>query len=102
MIKRFGEFYDLKKLLNPLGGSFLSRKNICIFTSHMNEPRGEIFRQFSKHFVVDGYGPFFNKKIKNHNISPFIQARERLEIDAIMSQSSRDLTKSRDHKKVIR
>lgn len=73
MIKRFGEFYDLKKLLNPLGGSFLSRKNICIFTSHMNEPRGEIFRQFSKHFVVDGYGPFFNKKIKNHNLSSFLK-----------------------------
>lgn len=70
-IKRFGEFYDLKKLLSPLGNFFLNRMNMCIFTSHMNEPRGEILRQFSKHFVVDGYGPFFDKNIKNHNLSYF-------------------------------
>jgi len=73
MIKRFGEFYNLKKLLNPLGDTFLGRKNMCIFSSHMNEPRGEIFREFSKHFVVDGYGSFFNKKVKNHNLSGFLK-----------------------------
>ena len=71
MINRFGSFYNIDDLLKPLGPSFLDKKNFCIFTSHMNEPRKTIYEVFSKHFQVDGYGPYFNKKIKNHNESNF-------------------------------
>jgi len=73
LIQRYGEYYDVKKLLAPLGSQFLKRKNFCIITSHLKEPRRTIYQTFSNHFKVDGYGSFFNKKIKNHNASKFFK-----------------------------
>lgn len=69
---RFGEYYNQKYLLEPLSDSFMKKKrDICLFTSHMNEPRRSLFSLFSKYFKVDGYGPYFERKIKNHNMSNF-------------------------------
>ena len=52
--------------MNPLGNEFLKR-NMCLFTSHLDEPSGSIFQYLSKYFIVDGYWSYFNPKIKNHN-----------------------------------
>lgn len=70
-ISRFGSYYNLADLIQPQGDNFLNKKDICIFTSHMNEPRKTIYEEFSKNFVIGGFGPYFDKKIKNHNSSHF-------------------------------
>jgi hypothetical protein len=70
-IIRFGNFYNLKELLEPQGDFFLKKKNMCIFTTLLNEPRKSIYEIFSKNFIVDGYGKYFDKSIKNHNESNF-------------------------------
>jgi hypothetical protein len=67
-IKRFDNYYNIKDLILPQGESFLKKeKKICIFTSHLEEPRKTMYSNFSKDFIVDGYGPYFNKKIIHHN-----------------------------------
>lgn len=70
-ISRFGSFYSSEDLMRPQGEHFLNKKNVCIFTSHMDQPRKTIYEEFSKNFIVDGYGPYFNKNIKGHNSSQF-------------------------------
>jgi hypothetical protein len=70
--QRFGSYWNLDDLIKPLGDDFLKRKKeFCIFTSHLVEPRRSIYLKFSKNFKVDGYGPYFNKSIENHNSSDF-------------------------------
>lgn len=71
---RYGEFYNLKRLQEPQGTDFLKKpRKICLFSSHMNEPRSSMYKAFKNHFSVDGFGPYFNKKIKNHNESSFLK-----------------------------
>jgi len=70
--KRFGSFYNIKDLMKPQGNEFLTKeRKICLITSHLNEPRRSMYESLSKKFVVDGYGPYFDKKISNHNFSNF-------------------------------
>ena len=70
--QRYGSYYNLNKLMNPQEKAFINKnKKFCIFTSHMIEPRKSIYTKFSHHFEVDGYGPYFDSKIKNHNSSYF-------------------------------
>ena len=69
--KRFHNFYNIKDLMLPQGESFLKKeRKICLLSSHLNEPRKSMYFNFSKHFTVDGYGPYFNKNIKDHNSNP--------------------------------
>jgi len=71
---RFGSFHKIQDLLKPLGGEFLSRKKkMCLVASHMLEPRESIYNYLSKYFIVDGYGPYFDKEIKSHNKSNFFK-----------------------------
>ena len=70
--KRFGTFWKLDELLRPQGANFINKKNICLITSHMTEPKLSIYLKFKEYFQVDGYGSYFNKKIKNHNSSSFL------------------------------
>tara|TARA_A100001015_G_C14972949_1_gene705936 strand:+ start:589 stop:1554 length:966 start_codon:yes stop_codon:yes gene_type:complete len=70
-VKRFGFLHDLNTLMRPQGEDFLKKKNMCIFTSHMEEPRLSIYESFLSDFVLDGYGPYFDKKLNNHNSSNF-------------------------------
>ena len=71
-IKRFNSFYNIQDLMSPQGDLFLKKeRKICLLSSHLNEPRGNMLFHFSKNFIVDGYGPFFDKNIKNHNSSAF-------------------------------
>jgi hypothetical protein len=69
--KRFGFFYDIESLLKNKGDDFLKKKNICFFTTVLKEPRRSFYKSFSKQFRVDGFGPYFDKKLKNHNESKF-------------------------------
>ena len=72
--QRFGYFHKIEDLLKPLGDEFLKRKkDLCFITSHFLEPRGSIYKHLSKYFTIDGYGPYFNKEIKDHNKSPFLK-----------------------------
>lgn len=69
--QRFDSYYDVEKLTNPQGVSFLRKqKKMCIISSHLDEPRKSIYESFSKKFIVDGYGPCFNSKIKDHFSNP--------------------------------
>jgi hypothetical protein len=70
-IRRFDNFYNIKELMSPQGDLFLKKeRKICLLSSHLNEPRKSMYFNFSKNFTVDGYGPYFNKNIKNHNFNP--------------------------------
>jgi len=70
-VLRFGSFYNLAELTKPQGDYFLKKKNICMFTTLLDEPRKTIYEQFSRHFILDGYGKYFNTNIKSHNHSNF-------------------------------
>jgi hypothetical protein len=69
--RRFGSFYKIEDLMIPQGEEFLKKKNICFFTTHLNEPRKSFYLNFSKNFRVDGYGKYFDKSIKDHNSSHY-------------------------------
>ena len=69
---RFGSFYRIEDLMKPMGSEFLKKeKKVCFFTSHLTQPRKSMYEQFSTFLNVDGFGPYFDKKIKNHNLSKF-------------------------------
>jgi hypothetical protein len=70
-IKRFDNFYNIKELIKEQGNDFLKKKNICIFTSHMKEPRKSMINFFSENFLVDVHGGSTDKKIIGHNQSSF-------------------------------
>ena len=71
---RFGKLYDLNELMRPQNDYFLKKdKKICFFTSHLNEPRRSIYNMLNKNFAIDGFGPYFNKEISNHNSSQFFK-----------------------------
>jgi hypothetical protein len=71
-MKRFDNFYNIKELMSPQGDFFMGKKReICLFSSHLNEPRKSMYLSLLKNFKVDGYGPHFNNKIKDHNSSSF-------------------------------
>lgn len=72
---RFGSFYNLSDLLKPQGNNFLNKKDVCIFTTHMQEPRGTIYNEFSKEFKVDGYGRYFDSTLIGHNDSDFTKKK---------------------------
>tara|TARA_Y100000591_G_C21720162_1_gene638290 strand:+ start:36 stop:1007 length:972 start_codon:yes stop_codon:yes gene_type:complete len=69
---RFGNHYNLFEMMKPQGELFLSkRKNICCFFTHVSEPRKSMIRVIENYFKIDGYGKYFDSKIKNHNSSNF-------------------------------
>ena len=69
--KRYGGYYNIDELIKPNKISFMNKKReMCMITSHLNEPRNSIFKKFSQRFKVDGYGSYFNKNIKDHYSDP--------------------------------
>jgi hypothetical protein len=70
--KRFGFFWNMEDMLKPQDSFFLKKKRkFCIFAGHLNEPRRSMYLEIKKYFEIDGYGPYFDKNIKNHNSSNF-------------------------------
>jgi hypothetical protein len=69
-VKRFDDFYNIKDMTSPQGNVFLNKeRKVCLITSHLDEPRKSMHSSISKNFTIDGYGPYFDKQIKNHNDS---------------------------------
>ena len=65
-VKRFGKIIKIEDLLKPQGVNFLKKnKKICLFTSNFDEPRRTFYNELSKNFIVDGYGPYFNKNLRS-------------------------------------
>ena len=61
-VKRFDNYYNINKLMAPLGDNFMKKpRKICIFSSHLKEPRKSMYYFFSKYFSVEVYGPYFYK-----------------------------------------
>jgi hypothetical protein len=71
-VKRFDNFYNINKLIMPQGDKFMKKpRKIGFFSSHLNEPKRNIYYFLSKYFSIDGYGPYFDKQIKDHNSSNY-------------------------------
>jgi len=71
---RFGGLLSLKQMGTPLGTNFMSRpRRAALITSHFFEPRKTLFEAVSKCITVEGFGPHFNKAIRNHNQSNFLK-----------------------------
>jgi len=67
---RFGRLINQEELLRPLDTSHRKRElRAAFFTSHLNEPRREIYYLLNKLIPIDGYGAFFNDRIKSHSDS---------------------------------
>jgi len=67
---RFGRLINQEELLKPIDFSCGNREfKAAFFTSHLNEPRKELYSITKKYIEVDGYGAVFNKNIKSHSES---------------------------------
>jgi hypothetical protein len=47
------------------------QKKLAIFSTHMNGIRKSVYDNLRKKFIIEGYGPFFDKSIEHHSKSPF-------------------------------
>jgi hypothetical protein len=67
---RIRNLIDIETLMNPLGeGVFQRARKAAFFSTHMLDPRQTIFAELSTVIEIDGYGPHFDKGIKDHNRS---------------------------------
>lgn len=67
---RFGGLLSIDELMKPIGENVMRRNNkAAFFTSHLRQPRKSVFDAVSKFLEVDGYGPYFNQSILDHNTS---------------------------------
>ena len=71
---RYGQLLNLERLQSPLGNQFLTREQKGILlSSHLREPRASALFALQRLMPVDGFGPYFDKKIKDHNSSNFLK-----------------------------
>jgi len=69
---RFGRLIKQEELLRPLELSRSQRQfKAAFFTSHLMEPKKEIYSFVNENITVDCYGAAFDKRIKNHSQSNF-------------------------------
>ena len=72
---RFGKLLSLQKMQMPLGNAFLARaQKATLITSHLLEPRKMLYEAVNQAVGVSGFGPYFDRSIKNHHQSPFSKA----------------------------
>jgi hypothetical protein len=73
---RYGQLLSLKRLQAPLGSDFIQRQqHAAIVTSHLREPRAMCIRALQNIVKVDGFGPYFDSKIRDHHSSHFVKAQ---------------------------
>ena len=71
---RYGGLLKLERLRSPLGKQFLSRqKKAVLMTSHLREPRASCLAALQRWMPVEGMGPYFDPKIKDHHHSSFLK-----------------------------
>src|SRR5262245_5397841 len=67
---RVRKLIDIETLMRPLGEGALQRpRKAAFFTTHMLEPRRTLFCELSQAVEIDGYGPYFDERIVDHNSS---------------------------------
>ena len=71
---RFGCLLDQDALLKPLGNQLSKRAfKAAFFTSHLVEPRKELYALTKQYIDVDGFGAAFDSNIKNHAQSGIVK-----------------------------
>lgn len=71
---RYGQLLNLERLQSPLGHQFLTREQKgVLLSSHLREPRASALSALQKLMPVDGFGPYFDKQIKDHHSSNFLK-----------------------------
>lgn len=71
--KKLGFFLNLESLLRPQGFDFMrKKKEVCIITSYLLEPKKSIYLKFKNHFNVVGYGMYFDPTIAGSDKSNFL------------------------------
>lgn len=71
---RYGVLLNLERLQAPLGNDFLNRDyRAVLISSHLRESRASSLAALQKHMPVDGMGPYFNSKIRDHHSSDFLK-----------------------------
>jgi hypothetical protein len=69
---RYGQLLTIERLMAPLGDAFLKRgRAVAFLSSHIREPRNTLLNALQKVVPIRGFGPHFNKGIKNHHLSGF-------------------------------
>jgi len=64
---RFGRLIKQAELLSPLENSVFEREmKAAFFTSHLVEPRKELYSALKDMITINGYGKAFSKNVKNH------------------------------------
>lgn len=71
---RFGMLLALDQMQKPLGRKFLERqRKAIILSSHLREPRASCLQAVQHCIPVDGFGPYFDRRIKSHHHSNFFK-----------------------------
>jgi len=71
---RYGPLLQIERLMQPLGNRFLNKPFAAAFlSSHLREPRKTLFEALNRSLPVTGFGPYFDKSIKNHHLSGFLK-----------------------------
>ena len=71
---RFGTLLALDRMQKPLGKEFLERqRKAIIVSSHLCEPRASCLEAVQQSIPVDGFGPYFDRRIKTHHHSNFLK-----------------------------
>jgi len=69
--ERFDSYYNIDELMRPQGETFMNKpRRACLISSHLNEPRKSFYLKFKEKSLIDGFGPIFDNKIKNHYSNP--------------------------------
>lgn len=69
--KRFDSYYKIDDLINPQGDAFMQKpRRACLISSHLTEPRKSLYLKFKEKLEIDGYGPVFDNKVKDHYSNP--------------------------------
>ena len=71
---RYGQLLNLKRLMQPLGSTFMKKQwKAAFLSSHLREPRKTLLEAVQKVVPVSGFGPYFDEKITDHHDSGFLK-----------------------------
>jgi hypothetical protein len=69
---RFGQLLSISRMMQPLGNDFLKRpRRAAIFSSHLREPRATLVKAVESVISLEGFGPYFDKRIFYHQQGAF-------------------------------
>lgn len=69
---RFGQLLSISRMMQPLGNDFLKRpRRAAIFSSHLREPRATLVNAVESVISLEGFGPYFDKRILYHQHGGF-------------------------------